>query len=339
MLLLSAQHAHVSRFQKSRRVERQQTENALARQERQIGLAFRDFVADARSHTTLKEVANHLSRTDISAAMAVLEDKIRAFGQIVPKAFTEAALITFTGLARRLEVVKVEKARGKVNLNFDPSEPRAATLMQNARLNFVQGFTSAQREATRDALANAFRLGASTRDAVKAFRDSIGLTKTQQDAVNSYEDLLRAGSKAALDRELRDRRFDPSVERAATEGDLLDEDQIDRMVDRYRDNMINYRAENIARTESLAVVSQARLEATQQIVDQADIDPDTVRRTWRATKDKRTRDSHWEMDGQTVGLDEPYVAPSGEEIMYPGDPNASAEERINCRCTETIGIG
>lgn len=339
MLLLSAQHSLTVRFNKSRRVERQQTENALARQERQIGLAFRAYVADARSAATLREVTALLAKTDISGAMALLEDKIRAFSQIIPKAFTEAALTTFTGLARRLEVLKVEKARGKVNLNFDPSDQRAAALMQTSRLNFVQGFTSAQREATRDALANAFRTGASTSDAVKAFRDSIGLTKTQQDAVNSYEDLLRSGSKAALDRELRDRRFDPSVERVARDGDILDGNQIDRMVDRYRDNMINYRAENIARTESLAVVNQARLEATQQIIDQADIDPDTVTRTWRATKDKRTRDSHAEMDGQTVGLDEPFTAPSGEEIMFPGDPAASPEERINCRCTVTIGIG
>jgi len=42
------------------------------------------------------------------------------------------------------------------------------------------------------------------------------------------------------------------------------------------------------------------------------------------------------MDGQPRGMDESYNEPfTGEELQYPGDVNASAGNRINCRCTES----
>jgi uncharacterized protein with gpF-like domain len=150
--------------------------------------------------------------------------------------------------------------------------------------------------------------------------------------------VLENNSTSALGRALRDRRFDASVERAVAAGEPLEPEQIDRMVGRYRDRMLAMRAETIARTESLSVVSLARHEATKQAMEQAGFSADEVKRTWRATKDKRTRDSHSEMDGQTVGFDEPFVSGDGNELMYPGDPSAPASDRINCRCTVTMSF-
>lgn len=54
-----------------------------------------------------------------------------------------------------------------------------------------------------------------------------------------------------------------------------------------------------------------------------------VRKTWLATLDGRTRDSHQHMDGTTVGVDEKF--PNG--LMFPGDPNGPPGEVYNCRCT------
>lgn len=57
--------------------------------------------------------------------------------------------------------------------------------------------------------------------------------------------------------------------------------------------------------------------------------------TWVATLDNRTRHEHRVLDGQTVGIDEPFEV-DGMEIRYPGDPSAPPELVWNCRCT-TIG--
>lgn len=53
-----------------------------------------------------------------------------------------------------------------------------------------------------------------------------------------------------------------------------------------------------------------------------------LEKTWMATLDSRTRDSHRLLDGLTVPLDEEFM----DGLMYPGDPDGPDEEIINCRC-------
>ena len=57
-----------------------------------------------------------------------------------------------------------------------------------------------------------------------------------------------------------------------------------------------------------------------------------LEREWIATSDGRTRDWHRELDGVTVGIDEPFENAIGK-IMYPGDPSANGANVWNCRCT------
>lgn len=61
-------------------------------------------------------------------------------------------------------------------------------------------------------------------------------------------------------------------------------------------------------------------------------------RVWIATPDSRTRDFHLSMDGQEVGVDEPFIDGHGNELQYPGDPSAPAETVYNCRCTQKSNI-
>lgn len=62
-----------------------------------------------------------------------------------------------------------------------------------------------------------------------------------------------------------------------------------------------------------------------------------VKKKWLATNDARTRDSHADLDGQVVEVDEPFVTTNRDGstayIDYPGDPTADAEQVYNCRCT------
>ena len=57
-----------------------------------------------------------------------------------------------------------------------------------------------------------------------------------------------------------------------------------------------------------------------------------LEREWIATSDGRTSDWHRELDGVTVGVDEPFEDAIGK-IMYPGDPSANGSNVWNCRCT------
>lgn len=64
-------------------------------------------------------------------------------------------------------------------------------------------------------------------------------------------------------------------------------------------------------------------------------------KVWITAKDHRVRGkaegdrfNHAVLDGQRVDVNTPFN--NGENIMQPGDPNASAGNTINCRCTIAI---
>lgn len=95
------------------------------------------------------------------------------------------------------------------------------------------------------------------------------------------------------------------------------------------------RAQTIARTETHAAsqfAAQKSAEATGL----------NMVRVWVSSKGERTRTlaegaafDHLAADGQKRGMNEPFNIPSqfgSEAIMYPGDPNGSAGNVINCRC-------
>lgn len=54
---------------------------------------------------------------------------------------------------------------------------------------------------------------------------------------------------------------------------------------------------------------------------------------------RNSRDSHMEMHGQTVFIDEDFILPSGQPISYPGDSRAGAAEVCNCQCRLEIIAG
>jgi len=60
------------------------------------------------------------------------------------------------------------------------------------------------------------------------------------------------------------------------------------------------------------------------------------KKMWVSQRDGDVRHSHFVADSQVVGIDENFIV-GIDQLMYPGDPIASAEEIINCRCT-LLGI-
>lgn len=54
-------------------------------------------------------------------------------------------------------------------------------------------------------------------------------------------------------------------------------------------------------------------------------------KTWNSMEDDRVRPDHEEADGQEVAINETFQV-GGEDMTGPGDPSASDEQTINCRC-------
>jgi len=99
-------------------------------------------------------------------------------------------------------------------------------------------------------------------------------------------------------------------------------------------NETEHRARRIARTETLRALNQGRYLAGEQAAREYGL---RLTKTWRATADDRTRDKHEDADGQAADFEKPFIV-GGEELMYPLDPNGSAANTVNCRCTMTVRV-
>lgn len=84
------------------------------------------------------------------------------------------------------------------------------------------------------------------------------------------------------------------------------------------------KAYTIARTEGHRIQQQAADDARHKARDKgADI-----KKQWDSTLDGRTRPSHRKVDGEIRELDDKF----SNGLLFPGDPNGSADEVVNCRC-------
>lgn len=90
-------------------------------------------------------------------------------------------------------------------------------------------------------------------------------------------------------------------------------------------------AAKMRRDARTAVTGLDGMNTARELADQG-----FTRRRWVTMHDDAVRDTHRAADGQTVGLDEPFVV-GGASLRWPGDRLGPAGEVINCRCI-TVGV-
>tara|TARA_Y100000114_G_scaffold157037_1_gene186686 strand:+ start:1380 stop:2210 length:831 start_codon:yes stop_codon:yes gene_type:complete len=122
-----------------------------------------------------------------------------------------------------------------------------------------------------------------------------------------------------------------TIERGRAEG--LNLQQIARNVSRQFASLSISRAALIARTETHNAASHANHLYHGQAADDLGI---TMMKTWVSTSDARTRPEHRAANGQTVGMDEPFILSHPKlgqvEMQYVADPAGGAYHSVNCRC-------
>ena len=95
------------------------------------------------------------------------------------------------------------------------------------------------------------------------------------------------------------------------------------------DEMTEVRAYLIARTETGASVNMGQM-ATYEATG-------IEQKEWIATLDDRTRESHYNIDGTILPMSETFEVQNTEggvdNMLYPSDPNGSAGNVCNCRCS------
>lgn len=144
-------------------------------------------------------------------------------------------------------------------------------------------------------------LGDLTVDGVaREIRPLLGLTPGQAQAALNYRDGLvdaqladRVGADAAT--AMRNR-----YALSPWRGGPLDQGRIDRLYGQYVDRQRKWRAENIARTESVRAATEGRRIAWDEEIRRGGADGHVVVQEWSATSDDRTCEECIGLDGERI---------------------------------------
>lgn len=316
----------------------------------EVAQAFMGAINDLRSNVELQKVIAALERGDLQGAMDALHLSRAAFAGLEAK-ITEAFTAGGQGAVTSMP------AAVSIGFRFDPGNQRAASWIRQFSGNLITGLVDGERQQARDFLADGMARGAHPRsvalDLVGRISRAtgnregglVGLSAPQRAYVQAARiELASADPKLLnnyLGRKRRDRNYDAAVRKALREGKAIPADKARFMVARYTARLTQLRGEVIARTEGLPAIRAAKHEAYQQLVDDGRIADADIERGWHTAGDRRVRDTHEGMSGQTVrGLSLPFQSPSGALLMFPGDSSlgAGAEEIVACRCDESISV-
>lgn len=306
----------------------------LASAEPRIANIFSSAIRELKDQLDLDQLEKLIAEGRVNEALDVIMGVAQALGSASNIVFITSGQSTAQFLA----------SAGVGRVVFDIVNERAVQQMAASSLRLIRAFTSEQVGTVRAALVSGIQQGLNPRDVARNFRDVVGLTETQAAAVLNFRRLLeRVGDaeaqdqREALTRALRDQRYDRTIERAVASGQPLSRQQIDRMVTRYGERYVKYRAEVIGRTEALRSVHQGVEEAYNQAFDRGILMPWEVEQQWNTSIDGRERPSHHDLHRMRLPVGRPFPG-RASPIRYPGDPEAAAEETVQCRCRLTRRI-
>lgn len=218
---------------------------------------------------------------------------------------------------------------GAVSMRFDMVNPHTVQAVRTYGFNLIQQISDDTRDGIRAIVANALEYGGHPYEQARQIRNLIGLTDSQAEAVDNFRTLLEDGDRGALDRALRDRRFDSTLEQALGQASTIElsPEHIDRMVDRYAERMLNARAETIARTETINAARLGTQNAWVQATENGLLDRTTVRQGWLVTPDDRLCVYCAEVPEMN-----PDGVPLGQKFKTPLGLSDGPALHPNCRC-------
>lgn len=323
-----------------RTTQTQQIEELLSKWDGAIRDAFLASIADIVDRAQLERIVSALENGDIEGAFRAVNLDSAAFLPLdtaIRQSFLDGGVATAAK-------IPLAVTADRVAVRFDARNPTAEAWLANHSSQAVTEIVDDQRIAIRTALAEGMTRGDNPRTTAlnivgrlnpqtgRREGGIVGLTSQMAGYVANARAELSSGDAKQMERyfsrERRDKRFDAVVRRAIKEGKPVDAATVTRLTSRYADRLLKLRGDTIGRTESMASLNQAQHQAYLQAVEKGTIGARSVRRTWSATRDNRTRDSHRKLNGETVGLNERF----SNGLMFPGDPAGDIGETANCRC-------
>lgn len=263
----------------------------------------------------------------------------------IERLYKEAAEITVDGFPARIRT-----PTGSIIFRFDVRNPHVEQDLRQYSSEFITRITEetrtnirvalergliAGRNPTNTALDIVGRIDPRTKQRVGGV---IGLTPHQEQWTANARRYLLTGDDAYFNLTLRDKRFDKTIIKLFEEGKEVPTETVERIMVSYKNRVLKYRANTISRTETLQSVQRSNFQVHKQLITDGVIPSNAIKKWWNAVGDRKTRPTHDALERATrarpLGLDEPFISPSGAKLMYPGDKSLGApgKEIVQCRC-------
>lgn len=256
--------------------------------------------------TTAHVKLNKGTKTGADKAAENLPALTRAYGRALRAAGRRAA-------AKMRQTETITAAGNDLPPNWTP--PPAGSLIDQQEL--------ADDTQAKTAKLHKQMLTASAQSALQPFDISFDIrAPTSQVILDAVAARIQGTITSAIEEQITE-----AIQNGYANGDSVD--RVSRAITTATDKISKVRADMLARTD-LNALSNAGSLLGATTADAAST------KTWLATEDERTRETHSEADGQTVGINDVFTV-GGESAQYPGDPNLSWEESANCRCTVVYG--
>lgn len=311
--------------------------------------AFLEAIANIRKRINTSLLERLIKSKDVSAAVdsvRISERDFTALDLALTAAFNDGG----SKIADTIPPTTGPNG-GTLHVVFDARNPTAERIARTMTGDLIREIVDDQREVIRQHIEAGIAAGQNPRTTALVLAGTInkstgrreggviGLTRMQEQWQRNYAMEIASSNpsdlKKALDRALRDKRFDASIRKAIATGQPIPAATQARMRVAYRNNSLFYRAEVISRNETLKAMGLAQTETFRQAIERNEVEADTIIRKWLTAKDERVRHTHRlipSMNKDGVGWDEPFKTPTGPSLHAPHDRD------IMCRCRELINI-
>lgn len=318
-------------------------ETLTATWEPRVRAAFLQAIATISAHVDIAALTRLIQANDVAGALAAVGVDVAEFSTL---ALTQTAMFNEGGIA----LARAASNRA-LRILFDVRNVRAETWIRQRSSTLIQNIVDDQRVAIRAALEAGMQAGTNPRDTAldlvgridprtkQRVGGVIGLHSTQEEWLRNYSVDLASSEPTALkrllERGLRDKRFDATVLKALREGTGIPDALQAKMRTAYSNRALKWRADNIARTETIRSLGAAQTEAYAQAIEANKVDVDLLTRYWVTTGDGRVRPTHRLIPGMNKDgrkWNEPFQTPDGPSMHAPHDVDPQ------CRCHEKIRI-
>tara|TARA_R110000851_G_scaffold66998_4_gene151135 strand:- start:1937 stop:2974 length:1038 start_codon:yes stop_codon:yes gene_type:complete len=315
----------------------------------EVQKVFLNVMQDVVDSAILSEMVAAIEAGDAEALFRATGFTPASLGPIldrIEKSYSDGAELTVEGWPR-----PIRTPTGLTVFRFDMRNPIAEQDLKQFSSGFVTRLTDEARNNVRTTLEQGMIRGQNPRKTAldivgridpktkKRVGGIIGLNEAQVGWVDSTRRRLEQLDKSYFKLTLRDKRFDATVRNAIESGKPIPTDTIDKLITSYKKNALRYRGQAVARTETIQSINRGAQSAYIQAVGDGTLQRKALTKEWDDVGGSLTRTTHSSMGktygkGKGIDLEEPFVSPSGDRLMHPGDSKLGAgpAEIVFCRC-------